>query len=108
DCSRILISFISIFVGQLLAEKTFSFSVEFLGVGNRSTQVLAKAIHDDAVCVIVHACFAKHRYSSINVPVSKSLTLHAVNQGHSVGLVPGKMPECFQHDELCPQQRARP
>ena len=108
DSSRRLLSLSTNFVGPLLAEKPFLLSVEILREGKSSTQVLAKAIQDDAVCVIVQACFAKNRNSSINVPVSKSLTLHPVNEGHCLGFVPGKMPEFFQHVDLCPQQGAMP
>lgn len=105
---RRLLSLSTNFVGPLLADTPFSLSVEILRQGKSSTQVLAKAIQNEQVCVIVQACFAKSRESGINVPVSKSLGLKPVDERHTLPFIKGQMPEFFQHVDLCPQQGAMP
>jgi len=88
---RRLLSLSTNFVGPLLADTPFSLSVEILRKGKSSTQVLAKAIQNNQVCVIVQACFAKSRESAINVPVSKSLSLKPVNERHILPFVKDQM-----------------
>ena len=105
---RRLLSLSTNFVGPLLADTPFSLYVEVLREGKNSTQVLAKAIQNEQVAVIVQACFAKNRESAINVPVSKSLGLSPVNERYTLPYIKGQMPEFFQHVDLCPQQGAMP
>jgi len=105
---RRLLSLSTNFVGPLLADTPFSLSVEILREGKNSTQVLAKAIQNEQVCVIVQACFAKNRDSGVNVPVSKSLSLKPVDETHTLPFIKGQMPEFFQHVDLCPQQGGMP
>ncbi|ASM56067.1 hypothetical protein PNIG_b0486 [Pseudoalteromonas nigrifaciens] len=108
NSERRLLSLSTNFVGPLLADTPFSLSVEILREGKSSTQVLAKAIQNEQVCVIVQACFASNRNSAINVPVAKSLGLQEVNERHTLPFIQGQMPEFFQHVDLCPQQGAMP
>ncbi|MCQ8878507.1 thioesterase family protein [Pseudoalteromonas shioyasakiensis] len=106
--SRRLLSLSTNFVGPLLADSDFSLQVEVLREGKSSTQVLAKAIQNDQVSVIVQACFAKSRPSGINVPVSKKMQLKPVDPRYTLPFQSGAMPEFFQHVDLCPQQGAMP
>lgn len=108
DQSRRLLSISTNFVGPLLAETDFSISVEILREGKNSTQVLAKAIQNDQVSVIVQACFGKDRESSIYVPVSKEMALNPVNENNMLPYQAGVMPEFFQHVALCPEQGGMP
>jgi acyl-CoA thioesterase len=105
---RRLLSLSTNFVGPLLADTPFSLTVEILRQGKSSSQVLAKAVQNGQVCVIVQACFASQRNSAIKVPVAKSLSLHPVDERHTLPFVAGQMPEFFQHVDLCPQQGAMP
>lgn len=106
--SRRLLSISTNFVGPLLADTDFSINVEILREGKSSTQVLAKAIQNDQVCVIVQACFGKQRESAISVPVTKKMTLKPVNERHTLPYQEGVMPAFFQHVALCPEQGAMP
>ncbi len=108
DPSRRLLSLSTNFVGPLLADTPFSLSVEILRQGKSSTQVLAKVIQSEQVCVIVQACFAIDRQSGVNVPVSKEMRLKPVDARHTLPFIEGQMPEFFQHVDLCPQQGAMP
>jgi acyl-CoA thioesterase len=105
---RRLLSLSTNFVGPLLADTPFSLSIEMLRQGKSSTQVLAKAIQNGQVCVIVQACFAKNRQSAVNVPVSKSLGLNPVDEQHILPFIKEQMPAFFQHVDLCPQQGSMP
>jgi acyl-CoA thioesterase II len=105
---RRLLSISTNFVGPLIADIPFSLSVDILREGKSSTQVLAKAIQNEQVCVIVQACFAKERESSVDVPVTKTLSLKPVNEKFTLPYVENKMPAFFQHIDLCPQQGSMP
>lgn len=107
-CERRLLSLSTNFVGPLLADTPFSLSVEILRQGKSSTQVMAKAIQNEQVCVIVQGCFASPRQSSANVSVSKVLGLHPVDERHKLPFIKDQMPDFFQHIDLCPQQGAMP
>ena len=106
--SRRLLSLSTNFVGPLLADTGFSLHVEILREGKNSTQVLAKAVQNDQVSVIVQACFAKARNSGVHVPVSKEMTLTPVDPRYTLPFKSGAMPEFFQHVDLCPQQGGMP
>lgn len=105
---RRLLSLSTNFVGPLLADTPFSLSVEVLRQGKNTSQLVAKAIQHDQVCVIVQACFATSRSSDVNVSVSKKMTLSAVNERLVIPFVKDKMPAFFQHIDLCPQAGAMP
>ena len=106
--SRRLLSISTNFVGPLLADTDFSLSVEILREGKSSTQVLAKALQNGQVSVVVQACFAKSRDSAIEVPVTKTMSLKPVNERYTLPFKSGAMPEFFQHVALCPQQGGMP
>ncbi|MBQ4833705.1 thioesterase family protein [Pseudoalteromonas sp. MMG010] len=105
---RRLLSISTNFVGPLIAEIEFSLSVEILREGKSATQLVAKAIQNDQVCVIVQACFAKDRESSISVDVSKTMGLSKINENHTLPFDKATMPAFFQHIDLCPQQGGLP
>ena len=106
--SRRLLSISTNFVGPLLADTDFSLVIEILREGKSSTQVLAKAVQNDQVSVVVQACFAKSRDSAINVPVTKKMDLKPVDERCILPFQAGAMPEFFQHVDLCPQQGSMP
>lgn len=108
EASRRLLSISTNFVGPLLADTEFSLIVEVLREGKSSTQVLAKAVQNNQVSVVVQACFAKPRDSAINVPVTKTMELKPVDPRYTLPFKSGAMPEFFQHVDLCPQQGAMP
>ena len=105
---RRLLSISTNFVGPLLADTDFSMAVDILREGKNSTQVLAKAVQNNQVSVVVQACFAKARDSAIHVPVSKKMTLKPVEPRHTLPFQSNTMPAFFQHIDLCPQQGAMP
>lgn len=106
--SRRLLSLSTNFVGPLLADTDFSLHIEILREGKNSTQVLAKAVQNGQVSVIVQGCFAKSRDSGIHVPVCKEMTLKPVDPRYILPFQSGAMPEFFQHVDLCPQQGGMP
>jgi acyl-CoA thioesterase II len=64
---RVLRSFTCNFVGPLSTGEPFDISVEVLRQGKNATQVLAKAVQEDKICVLVQACFGVARASKIKV-----------------------------------------
>ncbi|CAH9050831.1 hypothetical protein PSECIP111951_00274 [Pseudoalteromonas holothuriae] len=105
---RRLLSLSTNFVGPLLSECDFCIEVEILREGKNSSQVMAKVIQNQQICVIAQACFGANRNSNIRVDVSKEMTLAPVNQKHILPYQKGVMPEFFQHVDLCPQQGNMP
>ncbi len=91
------------FIAPLIADTNFQIHTEILREGKNTIQVLAKAIQNDQVCILMHACFGKARVSDIRVDISEKMNLTPVNPKNIISHQPGITPEFFQHLSLSPQ-----
>ncbi len=97
---RVLRSMNTNFVGPLIADTPFEISVEIVREGKNSSMVLAKAIQNGNVCVMVQACFAIARSSKIEVLSDAALTLPTPQPEKNMPYVKGLVPEFLQHIDL--------
>lgn len=96
------------FVGPLLADTDFRVQVEILREGKNVSQIQARAIQNDKICVLSTACFAQGRNSKITVNNTDQHLLQPPNKKSFIPQIPKITPKFLQHIELAIQEGGVP
>ncbi len=97
---RIMRSMSTNFVGPLLSEKPFNITVEVVRAGKNVTQLQARAIQNDKVCVLSQICFGEARVSKISVVNDEKHGMDLPNKAKFIPQIPKVTPKFLRHFEL--------
>lgn len=100
DPSRMLRSMATNFVGPLISETEFSIQVEIIRTGKNVSQLQARAIQNDKICVVSQFCFGENRTSKISVINSDQHNMDLPNKGKFIPQIPKVTPKFLRHFEL--------
>lgn len=88
------------FIAPLTFNQPCLIRVEHLRDGKNVTQLQARLIQDDAVCVQVSACFAKDRASKVRVDNFERVPFHLPKKPSFLPMIPKVTPKFIQHVSL--------
>lgn len=88
------------FVGPLLSEVPFSVSIEEIRSGKNVSQMQARAIQNDKICVVAQFCFGEDRVSKIEVPSVEEHGLSLPNKAKFIPQIPKVTPRFLRHFDL--------
>ncbi|NMP15098.1 thioesterase family protein [Thalassotalea sp. Y01] len=97
---RLLRSLSTSFVGPISAEQPLSIDVEILRQGKNVTQVLAKAMQDDAVCITALASFGVERSSKIKVDNLQFHDHQLPKRANFIPQIPKLVPKFLRHFDM--------
>lgn len=100
DNERVLRSMSCNFVGPMLVETPFVIHVEIVREGKNVSQVQARAIQNDKVCVLSQFCFGKGRESKISVKNDENHQLELPKKAKFFPQIPKVTPKFLKHFEL--------
>lgn len=105
---RVLRSMNTSFVGPLLSQTPFSIRVEIVREGKNVSQIQARAIQNEKVCVLSQFCFAQARSSKISVSNNQKHDMAAPKKANFIPQIPKVTPKFLRHFELCIDQGGIP
>ncbi len=105
---RVMRSFNCSFVGPLEAETPFTIDVEILRQGKNATQVLAKAIQNEKVCLLCQICFGVARESKVNVINQDTHQMQVPAKAKFLPQIPKVTPKFLRHFDLAIEQGGLP
>jgi acyl-CoA thioesterase len=97
---RIMRSMSTNFVGPLLAETPFEISVEIVREGKNVSQIQARAIQENKICVVSQICFAQSRESNIKVENNDTHQMGLPSKGNFIPQIPKVTPKFLKHIDL--------
>ena len=97
---RVLRSFSCNFVGPLLPDTPFAVLTEVLRAGGNVTQVTARIVQNDKVCLIAQACFGVGRESKINVENTDTHGMEFPKKPKFIPQIPKITPKFLRHVDL--------
>lgn len=100
DEDRFMRSFNCNFVGPLLTDTPFTIEIEVLRQGKNASQVLAKAIQHEKVCVLCQVSFGVSRTSKISVPNTDTHDMALPKKPKFMPQIPKVTPKFLRHFEL--------
>jgi len=98
--SRVLRSMTTNFVGPLMSENPFRVTVEVIRSGKNVSQLQARAIQGDKVCVVAQFCFGEDRNSKVEVVNTESHNLSLPNKAKFIPQIPKVTPRFLRHFDL--------
>ncbi|TRX53857.1 acyl-CoA thioesterase [Thalassomonas sp. M1454] len=97
---RVLRSLTTNFVGPIAVDCTLTIEVEILREGKNVSQVIAKAMQDDKVCVMTQATFGVARSSKIAVTNLDFHNMPKPKKAKYIPQIPKLVPKFLQHIDL--------
>jgi acyl-CoA thioesterase II len=97
---RVMRSMSTNFVGPLLAEVPFNVKVEVVREGKNVSQIQARAIQNDKICVVSQICFAQGRDSKLSVENTDKHQMGLPNKGNFIPQIPKVTPKFLRHIDL--------
>ncbi len=88
------------FIAPLKFNEPCSIQVEHLRDGKNVTQLQARLVQDNAICVQVSACFAKDRVSKVKVDNFERVPFHLPKKPSFLPMIPKVTPKFIQHVSL--------
>lgn len=97
---RVLRSMSTNFVGPLFSEDAFTISVEIVRSGKNVSQVQARVLQHEKVCVVSQLCFAAGRPSKIKVNNVEKHNLTLPTKAKFIPQIPKMTPNFLKHFDL--------
>ncbi len=98
--TRVLRSMSTNFVGPMLVEESFNIQVETIREGKNVSQIQARAIQNNKICVVSQFCFAQGRQSKVEVKNNDIHSLPAPIKANYIPQIPKITPKFLRHFEL--------
>ena len=108
EADRVLRSMNTSFVGPLLSQVPFRIEVEIVRAGKNVSQLQARAIQNDKVCVLSQLCFGGDRASKIIVENHEKHNMEVPKKGNFLPQIPKITPKFLRHFELAITQGGIP
>lgn len=98
--TRVLRSMSTNFVGPMLVEEEFGIHIEIIREGKNVSQIQARAIQNDKICVVSQFCFAQGRNSKIRIENIDMHELSHPTKANFIPQIPKVTPKFLRHFEL--------
>ena len=108
DLDRVMRSNSTNFVAPLMAQKSFTITVEILREGKNVSQVMVRAIQENKTCVVSQICFGNSRESSISVPNQDTHNIASPVREGIIPVIPKVTPAFLEHLDLSIQEGGIP
>jgi acyl-CoA thioesterase II len=100
DSNREIHSLSTNFIGPLMVDEAFHIEVDILRSGKNMTQIVAKIIQRESICLMSQGCFGIARKSSIKVAAIAPHAMSAPEKAKYIPQIPKITPKFLRHFEL--------
>ncbi len=88
------------FIGPLLTDEVLEIAVEMLRAGRSASQLVAKVIQNDRVCVVAQGCFGVQRQSKISITDKENHNMSPPRKANFLPQIPKVVPKFLRHFDM--------